>query len=184
MPPEQFYELIWETLQQINKKDFHVVAAHSPTEEAIRDLENVTGITLPEDFLRFSQRTNGLCVLAQEDAWPEAKLFDVGPAWTFHRGLVILGIETEKLPEWASIKTAYNSLREIYEVTDVLPLLKIIGDGNHYWGIKQDGSYVEVFDGEATSLECHFTDIYHAEIESLIQRQKDMSELIKKRKSK
>ena len=50
MPPEQFHELIWETLQQINKKDFHVVAAHSPTEEAIRDLENVTGITLPEDF--------------------------------------------------------------------------------------------------------------------------------------
>nr|WP_274921882.1 SMI1/KNR4 family protein [Providencia sp. G1(2023)] len=53
MPPEQFHELIWETLQQINKKDFHVVAAHSPTEEAIRDLENVTGITLPEDFCAF-----------------------------------------------------------------------------------------------------------------------------------
>lgn len=65
-----------------------------------------------------------------------------------------------------------------------MPLLKIIGDGNHYWGVKQDGAFVEVFDGETTTLECDFIDTSATEIKKLIQRQKDMCKLIAKRNKK
>ncbi|EKT56448.1 hypothetical protein [Providencia rettgeri] len=184
MSPDQFHDRMWEILQDINKNEFHAVAAKPPTDKAIANLATSTGIALPKDFLAFSQKTNALCIMAREELWPEAKLFDVGPAWTFHRGLVILGIEAEDLPEWANIQNAYESLVELYELTDVLPLLKIMGDGNHYWGVKQDGTFVEVFDGETTTLECSFIDTYATEIKELIQRQKDMCELITKRNKK
>lgn len=184
MSPEQFHEQIWEILQDINKEQFHAVAARSPTTAAITQLELTTGITLPKNFLAFTQRTNGLCILAKEEVWPEAKLFDVGPAWTFYRGVVILGIEAEELPEWANIQSAYNHLVETYDITDVLPLLKVIGDSNHYWGVKADGCFVEVFDDDVTHLDSDFIEIYSTEIKELLQRQHDMSELLAQRKNK
>ncbi|HHR6078604.1 TPA: SMI1/KNR4 family protein [Providencia alcalifaciens] len=181
MTPEQFHESIWQALKPISKAEFHVVASRPSALESIANLEAFTGIAIPEYFLAFSQKTNGLCIMAKEELWPEPKLFDVGPAWTFYCGVVILGLETDDLPDWASIRVAYEQLVERFGVTDVLPLLKIYGDSNHCWGVRKDGVFVEVFDDEVTVIEKDFPEIYSHEIQGLVQRLNDMVKRINER---
>lgn len=178
MTPEQFHEQIWKALKPINKEEFHAVASVPPTAEAVSFIETSTGIKIPEEFATFSMKTNGLCIMAKESVWPEAKLFDVAPAWTFHCGVVLLGIDTDDLPEWASILEAYKQLVERFEITDVLPLLTIYGDGNHVWGVRKDGAFVEVYDDEINVLDKEFTDVYSEEIEALMQRLNDMKKRV------
>lgn len=89
----------------------------------------------------------------REEFWPEAELYSVGPAWTFWRGVVLLGFDTPDLPEWASVTAACERLAD-YEVTGVLPLMKVVGDGNIIWGLDKSGTPVEVAEGEITLAAC------------------------------
>lgn len=50
MSPDQFHDRMWEILQDINKNEFHAVAAKPPTDKAIANLATSTGIALPKDF--------------------------------------------------------------------------------------------------------------------------------------
>jgi hypothetical protein len=128
MTPEQFHARIWEILEPVDSAAFEVVAAPAPDASAVAAVEAATGFPVPEVFAAFAQRTNGLCIMAREAAWPQAKLYDVGPAWTFWRGLVMLGFAVEDLPEWAGIAAVQRELATV-EVRGVLPLLKVVGDG-------------------------------------------------------
>lgn len=168
---EQFHQRIWNILEPVDSASFQVVAAKAPGEQEIADIEALTGIPLPPEYVQFSQRTNGLCVMARDEVWPQAQLYSVAPAWTFWRGLVMLGIDAEDLPEWASIRSMYQKLAE-NGVTDVLPLLRISGDGDRVWGINLHGIIVEVdiYGGEVTPLEGDSTDLYASQIAELVQR--------------
>ena len=64
----------------------------------------------------------------------------MGPAWTFWRGVVLLGFDT---PDPAGVGIRHGGLRERladYEVTGVLPLMKVVGDGNIIWGLDKSGT--------------------------------------------
>lgn len=181
MTPEQFHARIWEILEPVDSAAFEVVAAPAPDASAVAAVEAATGFPVPEVFAAFAQRTNGLCIMAREAAWPQAKLYDVGPAWTFWRGLVMLGFAVEDLPEWAGIAAVQRELATV-EVRGVLPLLKVVGDGGRVWGIDSNGAVVLVSDGEATCLESDFTEVFAEQVEALAQRQQDMARRIAQRK--
>ncbi|WZB60386.1 SMI1/KNR4 family protein [Achromobacter xylosoxidans] len=136
---------------------------------------------MPAAFAAFCQRANGLCVMAREEVWPHAKEFEVGPAWTFWRGLVLLGIDAPELPEWASISAQQRQLAEA-GLPGILPVLKIVGDGSRIWGVDQAGTVVVIDDmTDPEPLEGDLTDLYAEQIAELMQRQQDMAQRLAER---
>ncbi|SSW65839.1 SMI1/KNR4 family protein [Achromobacter agilis] len=183
MTAEQFHQRMWEILDPVNSEYFEVVAAPAPAPgaEAIAGLEAAVGFPLPAAFAAFCQRTNGLCVMAREEVWPHAKEFEVGPAWTFWRGLVLLGIDAPELPEWASISAQQRQLAEA-GLPGILPVLKIVGDGSRIWGVDQAGTVVAIDDmADLEPLSGGLTDLYAEQIADLMQRQQDMAQRLAER---
>lgn len=175
MTAEKFHERIWEILDPVETQYFEVVAAPAPDAESIAGLEAAVGFPLPAAFAAFCQRTNGLCVMAREGVWPRAKEFEVGPAWTFWRGLVLLGIDAPELPEWASISAQQRQLAEA-GLPGILPVLKIVGDGSRIWGVDQAGTLVVIDDmTDPEPLGGDLTDLYAEQIAELMRRQQDMA---------
>lgn len=175
MTAEQFHQRIWEILDPVETQYFEVVAAPAPDAESIAGLEAAVGFPLPAAFAAFCQRTNGLCVMAREEVWPRAKEFEVGPAWTFWRGLVLLGIDAPELPEWASISAQQRQLAEA-GLPGILPVLKIVGDGSRIWGVDQAGTLVVIDDmTDPEPLGGDLTDLYAEQIAELMRRQQDMA---------
>lgn len=175
MTAEQFHQRMWEILDPVNSEYFEVVAAPAPGAQAIADLEAAVGFPLPAAFAAFCQRTNGLCVMAREEVWPHAKEFEVGPAWTFWRGLVLLGVDAPELPEWASISAQQRQLAEA-GLPGILPVLKIVGDGSRIWGVDQAGTVVAIDDlTDPEPRSGGLTDLYAEQIAELMQRQQDMT---------
>ncbi len=175
MTAEKFHERIWEILDPVETQYFEVVAAPAPDAESIAGLEAAVGFSLPAAFAAFCQRTNGLCVMAREEVWPRAKEFEVGPAWTFWRGLVLLGIDAPELPEWASISAQQRQLAEA-GLPGILPVLKIVGDGSRIWGVDQAGTLVVIDDmTDPEPLGGDLTDLYAEQIAELMRRQQDMA---------
>jgi hypothetical protein len=181
MTAEQFHQRMWEILDPVDTEYFEVVAAPAPDTEAIAGLEAAVGFPLPAAFAAFCQRTNGLCVMAREEVWPHAKEFAVGPAWTFWRGLVLLGVDAPELPEWASISAQQRQLAEA-GLPGILPVLKIVGDGSRIWGMDQTGTVVAIDDlTEVEPLSGDLTDLYAEQITDLMQRQQDMAQRLAER---
>ncbi|AUT48558.1 SMI1/KNR4 family protein [Achromobacter sp. AONIH1] len=178
---EQFHERMWDILDPVDTEYFEVVAAPAPDAQAISSLEAAVGFPLPAAFAAFCQRANGLCVMAREEVWPHAKEFEVGPAWTFWRGLVLLGIDAPELPEWASISAQQRQLAEA-GLPGILPVLKIVGDGSRIWGVDQAGTVVVIDDMTVPEpLEGDLTDLYAEQIAELMQRQQDMAQRLAER---
>ena len=181
MTAEQFHQRMWEILDPVDTEHFEVVAAPAPDAETIAGLETAVGFPLPAAFAAFCQRTNGLCVMAREEVWPHAKEFEVGPAWTFWRGLVLLGVDAPELPEWACISAQQRQLAEA-GLPGILPVLKIVGDGSRIWGVDQTGTVVVIDDlTEVEPLAGDLTDLYAEQIADLLQRQQDMAQRLAER---
>ncbi|OZI49634.1 SMI1/KNR4 family protein [Bordetella genomosp. 4] len=175
MTAEQFHQRMWEILEIVDTDYFEALSAPAPEAKAIASLEAAVGFPLPAAFAAFCQRSNGLSVIAREDVWPHAQEFDVGPAWTFWRGLVLLGIDTPELPEWASISAHQRQLAEA-GLPGILPVLKIVGDGSRIWGVDQEGTVVVIDDlTDPEPLSGDLTDLYAEQIAELVQRQQDMA---------
>lgn len=171
----EFKRAIWEILETLDSSEFQVLSAVAAAGNDIEKLEAQTEIKLPDyyrDFVR-STNSNGLAVCAREEVWPAPKEGDVAPAWTFWRGVTLLGVDAPDLPESASIAVAHNRLIDS-GVTNVLPLIKIWGNGSSYYGVNQSGETVLSDDGEVTRLNGDITDVYAERIAILAQYQKDM----------
>ena len=133
MTPEQFHARIWEILAPVDTEVFVLLASEEPGPEAIAGLETAVGFPIPEAFGAFSRKQNGLCVVARDEVWPPAREFAVGPAWTLWCGVVLLGFDAPDLPDWASMAEMQRKLAED-GWADILPVLKIVGDGSRVWG--------------------------------------------------
>lgn len=95
--------------------------------------------------------------------------------------MVLFGCDSPDLPEWASVTAACERLAD-YEVTGVLPLMKVVGDGNIIQGLDKSGTPVEVAEGEITRLPAGFTACYEEQIRGLAERQSEMMDRIAEQK--
>ncbi|VFR55994.1 hypothetical protein BRI6_2242 [plant metagenome] len=118
----------------------------------------------------------GVLVAAREEVWPQAKAFDVGPAWTFWRGVMVFGLAPD-VPDWLNLERMLDRAREEGAPDDFAPVLKVEGDG-HVFGYRPDDT-LAVFNGydiepdEAGS----FAELYRREINALLERLGDMKTL-------
>lgn len=170
MSSEQFYEDMIAIAKTASREEFDHIASRPPAEEAAERLEKNTGIKLPANFWSFSQRYNGLSIFAKEALWPEPEPLEVRRAWEFQSGVILLGIEAEQLPEWASITSIYEQFVERYGITHILPLLRVYGRKGHFWGVRQDGAFVEVDGDEVMVVNKPFREVYAEQIRGLIER--------------
>lgn len=75
-----------------DKQTYQVIACmgNEPSEQGIKAFEKEYNTNLPADFREFTMSPlGGLYMEVREDIWPEAKLYDVGPFWSFCRGIIV-----------------------------------------------------------------------------------------------
>ncbi|MDQ8032860.1 MAG: SMI1/KNR4 family protein [Bordetella sp.] len=173
---------MWAILGPVDIKDFEVVAGAAEAER-FDAYEARLGFKLPDAFRDLSlSKLGGVYVTAREEHWPEAKLYDVGPAWTFWRGVMVFGLAPD-VPDWLNLEVMLDRVRE-QEISDFAPVLKVEGDSRLY-GFRPDQT-VAVFDGyelEDESAES-FAALYRREIGDLLERFADMKALQAKRARK
>jgi len=169
-PSERFHKQIWAALGPLDDAVFEAIAARPPTEAEVRAVESALDAPLPDAFMDFSAKSNGLLVVAREACWPQPQEGWVGPAWKLWRGVVLLGFDTEDLPDWASLVTASQRLQE-WGVEGVAPIFKVLGDGERIWGVDRSGTSVRVSCGEIARLDATIAELYAEEILALVDRQ-------------
>lgn len=152
--------------------DFTVFACgkDAPRLRVVKEFEIANSLTLPNDFLEFScSKLGGIYVEVKEAVWPKAKQFEVGPFWSFLRGLVVYGF-AEGIPEFMDMRVQVKLFREQTESKNV-PFMKILGDADVY--CFDEAGMVLRWDhetGEFASQQKTFSRVFEAEVKELRAR--------------
>lgn len=162
----------WRILEPVELTDFEVFAGAAEAKRYDAYL-NTLGFLLPDEFRQFClSNLGGVYISARNEVWPQAREFDVGPAWTFWRGVMVFGLGAE-VPDWLSLETKLEAVRE-QDIQGFAPILKVEGSPCLY-GYRPDHS-LAVFDGYEleTDEAGSFIELFRREIEALLTRVEDM----------
>lgn len=88
-------EKVYDYFHNYDKQTYQGVACmgNEPSEHDIKKFEHQYGINLPADFREFTMSPlGGLYMEVREEIWPRAKQYDIGPFWSFCRGIIVYGI--------------------------------------------------------------------------------------------
>ena len=111
---------------------------NEPSMADVKTFETLACVALPEDFREFAVHPfGGLYVEAKKEVWPPAKPFDVGPFWSFLRGVMVYSLSVQA-PEWLQMRTAWREMKEA-GYAELVPFLKILGDADPYCFTKNGG---------------------------------------------
>ena len=137
---------IYDYFHNYDKQTYQVVACmgNEPSEQDIRDFEDQYNIKLPAEFREFTMSPlGGLYMEVREELWPRAKAFDVGPFWSFCRGIIVYGI-ADGIPEFLDIRVKTKELRqEGFE--GLIPFLSVIGNGDEIFCFDKNNIFVILF---------------------------------------
>ncbi len=124
---------VHEWVRKRDRNLFHVVACqgHEPTEADVAAFERDCGRRLPREFREFTMSPlGGLYAEAQEEVWPHATEFEVGPFWSFLRAVKVFGIAAD-IPAWLDIRVQYSKLRAD-GFPSLVPFLQLESDADVY----------------------------------------------------
>lgn len=166
-------EKVYDYFRSYDKETYLVVGCmgNEPTEQDIKAFEDQYKINLPEDFREFTMSPiGGLFMEVREELWPRAKQFDVGPFWSFCRGIIVYGIADE-IPDFLDIREKTKELHD-EGFTDYIPFLSIVGNGDEIFCFDKDNKIVlfDCYEGEAEPIEGSFSDCLLKQIEELEER--------------
>lgn len=116
-----------------DKQHFRVISQKGvePSQADLEAFERRVGFTLPADFRLFALLPiGGLFVEARQEVWPVAKEFEVGPVWSFLRGLVVYGL-SPRAPEFLQLEPAWEAMAA-RGAPHLVPFLKVIGSADPY----------------------------------------------------
>lgn len=170
-----------ELLDSIWCDDYYIVAAResAPTEAELKKFSKEHGVKFPKEYLAHSSNYfGGLYLEVKEDVWPRAKIWDVGPFWTFLYGLTTFAF-SEEAPEWMNIEIAASKFKEMGH--NVIPVLKVMGDADVYC-LNESGQIVRWSHEENIfePYEGNFFDLLSYELQELENRRKKKIEMIRK----
>lgn len=167
-------EKVYDYFHTYDKQTYQVVACmgNEPSEQDIKNFENQYQINLPADFREFTMSPlGGLSMEVREEIWPRAKLYDVGPFWSFCRGITVYGIADE-IPEFLDIRVKTKALHDD-GFTDFIPFLSIIGNSDEIFCFDKDNQIIllDYYTTEkATPVGGAFSDFLMKQIEELEKR--------------
>lgn len=93
---------VYDYFHNYDKQTYQIAACmgNEPSEQDIKNFENQYQIILPADFREFTMSPlGGLYMEVREEIWPRAKPYDIGPFWSFCRGIIVYGI-ANGIPEF------------------------------------------------------------------------------------
>jgi hypothetical protein len=168
-----------DSVEYIRDDGYELVAAgaDAPTTELINHFATEMGAVFPTEYVAFStSKLGGLQILVKEEIWPPPTEFQVGPAWTFKRGLFFHGIAKD-IPEWMDQRSATERIREDrpeFAEHHLVPFMKIYSDPN-IWCFTASGSIVRVWidSNELEEVDQTFHELVHEEFVALDQRKTD-----------
>ena len=165
---------IYDYFHKYDKETYQVVACmgNEPSEEDIVTFEKSVGMNLPQEFREFTMSPlGGLYMNVKEEVWPQAKQYDVGPFWSFCRGIIVYGIAKD-IPEFLDIRVKTKQLHEL-GYKSYIPFLSIVGNGDEIFCFDKDQNIV-LLDyyqtGETDSVEGVFSDCLMKQIQELEER--------------
>lgn len=124
---------IYSYFREYDRNSFAIFACqgNEPSEADVATFEATVGFRLPDEFREFSMSPlGGLYMEVKEELWPRAKLYDVGPFWSFLYGLKVFGI-ADGIPEILDIRVQTSEMAAA-GFTGLVPFLQRIGDANKY----------------------------------------------------
>ena len=107
----------------------------------------------------------------REEIWPRAKQYDIGPFWSFCRGIIVYGI-ANGIPDFLDIREKTKELHD-EGFTGFIPFLSIIGNGDEIFCFDKDNNIVLLdcyTTGEAAPVEGAFSDCLMKQIAELEER--------------
>ena len=107
----------------------------------------------------------------REEIWPRAKQYDIGPFWSFCRGIIVYGI-ANGIPDFLDIREKTKELND-EGFTGFIPFLSIIGNGDEIFCFDKDNNIVLLdcyTPGEAAPVEGAFSDCLMKQIAELEER--------------
>lgn len=102
---------VYDYFHSYDKQTYQVVACmgNEPSEKDVKDFESQYKIKLPAEFREFTMSPlGGLYMEVREEIWPRAKQYDIGPFWSFCRGIIVYGIADE-IPDFLDIRKKRKS---------------------------------------------------------------------------
>jgi hypothetical protein len=124
---------IYDYFRTYDEATFAVFACQGqePTETDIVSFERECGFRLPDEFRKFTMSPlGGLYIEAREEFWPRAKIYDVGPHWSFLYAVKVFGIARD-IPEWLDLCIQYLAMRD-EGYPHLVPFLQVQCDANCY----------------------------------------------------
>ena len=107
-------EKVYDYFHNYDKQTYQGVACmgNEPSEHDIKKFEHQYGINLPADFREFTMSPlGGLYMEVREEIWPRAKQYDIGPFWSFCRGIIVYGI-ANGIPDFLDIREKTKELHD------------------------------------------------------------------------
>lgn len=169
---------VYDYFGNYDKNTYQVVACmgNEPSNEDISAFEESIGMDLPYEFREFTMSSlGGLYMEVREEIWPRAKQYEVGPFWSFLRGIIVFGIAKD-IPDFLDIRVKTQELNEM-GYTDYIPFLQVIGNGDEIYCFDKLGNIVllDYYEtGECNLVEGAFSDCLMKEIEELEERKERM----------
>ena len=171
---------VYDYFRSYDKSTYEVVACqgNEPTEEDVAAFEKKYKMKLPEEFREFTMSPlGGLFMEVREEVWPRGKQFDIGPFWSFLRGIIVYGIANnipdflsldvrtnqlhkEGFKTWASIEPIVDLKSSLYCIEQTLGFCDLYKIGLMSGGSLPDKKELEVFVGQV----CHFASIHGAKV--------------------
>lgn len=167
-------EQIFDYFRNYDKDTYQVVACmgNEPDEADVAAFEQSAGIRLPSEFRTFMMSPlGGLYMNVREEIWPQAKQYDIGPFWSFCRGLIVYGIARE-IPAFLDIREKTKALREL-GFGSYIPFLSVIGNGDEIFCFDPDWNIVLLdyyATGETSPVAGSFSDCLLDQIAQLEER--------------
>lgn len=167
-------EKIYDYFRNYDKNTYQVIACmgNEPSEQDIKDFENQYGIKLPVDFREFTMSPlGGMYMEVREELWPRARQYDVGPFWSFCRGIIVYGI-ADGIPDFLDIRVKTKELHD-NGFKDFIPFLSVAGNGDEIYCFDKDNNIVLLnyyLTGEKTPEEGSFSECLLKQIEELEER--------------
>ncbi len=132
MPLTEVYEY-FSTYRRATS-DFEVFSARGDeaSEADVAAFEDKIGFRFPDEFREFSvSYLGGLYMFAKEEIWPAPKAGDVGPYWSFLRGLIVFGLSKEA-PDEIHMNARLTEFEASFGKRGLVPFLKIFGSADRY----------------------------------------------------
>lgn len=164
---------IYDYFHHYDKNTYQVVACKG-NEPSIEDLvayEAHVGMKLPKEYQEFTLSSlGGLYMEVLENIWPQATLYQVGPFWSFCRGLLVYGI-AKNIPDFLDLRVKTQELIDL-ELTGYIPFMKIVGNGDELFCFNEQGEIVllDVYEGSYEKIEGTFSECFMRQIDELETR--------------